>query len=45
MQINFHRKTGIKPSIGATVERYGAGTVYILRMGWSALTLTVGVKG
>ena len=42
MQINFHKKTGLTPGLYSFREKYGkAGTVYGLRLWWSALTLTV----
>lgn len=41
-QLNFHSRTGIKPGIGITWDRYGkAGTIIGMRLGWSMLTLTV----
>lgn len=41
MQINFHRKTGLKPDFGLSMDRFGPGTVYSIRAGWIALTLTI----
>lgn len=42
MQINFHKRTGITPGFGMSRVYYGKiGTVYILRLWWSALTLTI----
>ena len=41
MQYNFHKQTGLVAGTGLFVSRYGkAGTVYGIRLGWSALTLT-----
>jgi len=41
MQLNFHKRIGLSPGFGVSREYYGkAGTVYILRLWWSALTLT-----
>ncbi len=43
IQFNFHRRTGLRPGFGITLEKY-SGTMRILvgRIGWSALTLTWG---
>jgi len=41
MQITFHKRTGISPGFGVSRHYYGkAGTVYLLRLWWSALCLT-----
>ena len=41
-QFNFHKRTGLTPGFGVSREHYGKlGTVYILRLWWSALTLTL----
>lgn len=40
MKINFHRRTGIKPGLGVTLDDFGSGVVYGLRMGWALLTVT-----
>jgi hypothetical protein len=42
MQINFHKKTGLTPGLYPFRAKYGkAGTVYGLRLWWSALTLYI----
>jgi hypothetical protein len=41
MQINFHKKTGLSPSIGLIYENFGAKKVLGVRLWWSALTLVV----
>jgi hypothetical protein len=41
-QVNWHKRTGLTPGVGMSREYYGKiGTVYILRLWWSALTLTL----
>ncbi len=40
MQFNFHRKTGLKPGFGLSLHDYGVGKSLVLRVWWSAATLT-----
>lgn len=40
MKFNFHRRTGLAPGFGISRNDYGIGAVYMLRLGWSATTLT-----
>jgi hypothetical protein len=41
-QVNWHKRTGLTPGFEMSREYYGKiGTVYILRLWWSALTLTL----
>jgi hypothetical protein len=42
LQFNCHKRIGITPGARVSREPYGKlGTVYILRLWWSALTLTL----
>jgi len=42
LQFNFHKRTGLAPGVYPFRSNYGtAGTVYGLRVLWSALTVTL----
>jgi hypothetical protein len=40
MQINFHKRTGIKPGFGFIRESYKLGQVFGIRLWWAALTIS-----
>jgi len=41
MQVNLHKRIGLAPGFYFLVDRYGIGTVYMFRVWWSAITLTI----
>lgn len=41
IQINFHKKIGLKSGFGYNKDNYGTGAVYSLRFNWSTLSVTV----
>ena len=41
LQVNFHKRIGLKPGLGIHYNHYGkVGTVFIFRLWYSALTFT-----
>lgn len=40
LEINFHRRIGLRRGFALVREKFGRATVYGLRLGWSLLTIT-----
>jgi len=40
MQLHFYKKIGVKPGFEFSVNKYGIGTVYLIRLWWSTITFS-----